>query len=232
MTKWLRATAIGAGLGFLFVAALVVTAWDPLDRADADVAVALNDVASTSPTYVRVFSLLTDVLQPWTFSLAVVAVGAILAVRGDVRRAVWLLAVGGVGAAAGWVLKRVLQRERPIVPSVVFEAPGYAFPSGHALHATLGAGLLAVTAWPYLGRTGRRVAVGLAVLVALGVSYSRMALGVHYLSDVVGGMLLGICVLATGMAVVGDATPGLVRGVERPRPRAVRRAPPDRSSPG
>lgn len=232
MTKWLRATAVGAGLGFLFVAALVVTTWDPLDRADADVAVALNDVASTSPTYVQVFSLLTDVLQPWTFSLAVVAVGAILAVRGDVRRAVWLLAVGGMGAAAGWVLKRVLQRERPIVPSVVFEAPGYAFPSGHALHATLGAALLAVAAWPHLRRTGRRVAVAFAVLVALGVSYSRMALGVHYLSDVVGGMLLGICVLATGMAVVGDATPGRVRRVERPRPRAVRRAPPDRSSPG
>lgn len=213
MTARLRATAIGAALGFLLVAALVVTTWDPLDRIDTAVALGLNDFASTSPAYVRTFSLLTDVLQPWTFSLAVVTVGVILAVRGEVRRAVWLLAVGGVGAAAGWVLKRVLQRERPIVPSVVFEAPGYAFPSGHALHATLGAALLAVAAWPYLGRSARRFSVGLSVLVAVGVSFSRIALGVHYVSDVVGGMLLGICVLATGGAVAGEVAEGPVRPV-------------------
>jgi len=120
------------------------------------------------------------------------------------------------------VLKRVLQRERPIVPSVVFEAPGYAFPSGHALHATLGAALLAVAAWPYLGRSARRFSVGLSVLVAVGVSFSRIALGVHYVSDVVGGMLLGICVLATGAAVAGEVAEGPVRPV-RADGRARRR---------
>lgn len=230
MTKRLDAIAVATGLGFLFVAALVVTTWDPLDRADADVAVALNDVASTSPTYVRSFSLLTDVFQPWTFSIAVIVVAVILAARGHGGRGGWLLSVGGVGAASSWVLKRVLQRERPLVPSVVFEAPGYAFPSGHALHATLGSGLLAVAAWPYLGRAGRRVAVALSVLVAVGVSYSRIALGVHFVSDVLGGMLLGIWVLTTGLVVAGHAALGPARPFD---PKAVAsRAPPDRSSPG
>lgn len=201
--RW-RTTAVATGVGFLLVTALVVTGWDPLDRLDAQIATALNGVAGGSPSYTSWFQLLTVVFQPWHLSLAVVAVAVVLVVAGEVRRAAWLVVVGGVGAFAAWALKRLLRRDRPVVPAEVSDAIGFAFPSQHALHATLGAALLVVAVWPYAGRIGRRVALGLAVGLAVLVSYSRIALGVHYLSDIVAGMLLSVCLVATGLGVAGD----------------------------
>jgi undecaprenyl-diphosphatase len=94
------------------------------------------------------------------------------------------------------VLKTVVNRARPVFVHPVATAPGASFPSGHAFTATLGAGVVLLVALPLLPRRGRPVAWLLAALVPLAVGYSRIALGVHWISDVVGGWLLGIGLLA------------------------------------
>ena len=77
------------------------------------------------------------------------------------------------------------------------EASGWSFPSGHAFGAMVFYGLLVAFAWVSTERRTRRVAAVVAgVLVVGAVGLSRVALGVHYLSDVVAGWAVGVAWLA------------------------------------
>lgn len=86
----------------------------------------------------------------------------------------------------------------PLVP-----APGYSFPSGHTLNSTATYGLLAFVAWrARLPQTIRVAAVIICVTVPILVGLSRVALGVHYPSDVLGGWLAGIAFVALGATLI------------------------------
>jgi undecaprenyl-diphosphatase len=94
------------------------------------------------------------------------------------------------------VVKVTIARERPPGAALI-PAPGYSFPSAHALTSTVTYGLIGLliwrSTWPRWARRVSLVAlVGLIVLIGL----SRIALGVHYPSDVVGGWLMGITIVA------------------------------------
>jgi undecaprenyl-diphosphatase len=102
-----------------------------------------------------------------------------------------------VAAAAGSgllneIVKIVVARSRPHLFAGAEHAAGYSFPSGHAMDAIVFFGTLAYVA---IKLTGRRdvaiVASLLAVILAGLIGLSRVVLGVHYPSDVVGGWLLG-----------------------------------------
>jgi undecaprenyl-diphosphatase len=96
---------------------------------------------------------------------------------------------------SGWALygvgKWVFQRPRPAVIQRLSGAGWYSFPSGHATMAPLvfGLGVLIWSApWP---RPTRVLLLGLAAVVSLLIAFSRVYLGVHWPTDVVGGLLLG-----------------------------------------
>ena len=89
------------------------------------------------------------------------------------------------------VLKVVVGRARPVLPEPVAAAPGLSFPSGHALGATIGCCLFLLMGLRYLSRRGRIVAVIAAALIVCVVALSRVVLGVHFVTDVVAGIMLG-----------------------------------------
>jgi undecaprenyl-diphosphatase len=124
-------------------------------------------------------------------------------------------------------LKRVFERPRPYVPfpdpePLVGTGFDYAFPSGHAATSFAGATVLS--------RAGPRLAPAFFLLAA-AVAWSRVYVGVHYPSDILGGAVLGVLVGGGLVLVAGRALgPGGVAPRALPRLGAVlrrsRRAPP------
>ncbi len=111
----------------------------------------------------------------------------------------WLM-LGGVSllVLAG---KRTFQRPRPLRVAYYPET-GYSFPSGHSASAMILYGLLAYWSIRRFRTTTGRVMVGIgAVGLILAVGFSRIYLGVHFLSDVLGGYLLGLGWLIVGIVL-------------------------------
>jgi undecaprenyl-diphosphatase len=127
--------------------------------------------------------------------------GLILLVGQDPRPGLWLLAA----FAGAWFLsngfKAILDRPRP--EGGLVTADGAAFPSGHATQGAAYFVMLAVVLLGVLPRPWRGVAA--AVAVALGVlsGLSRVYLGVHWITDVIGGFALGLAWCALLLAMRG-----------------------------
>ncbi|MEP7201821.1 MAG: phosphatase PAP2 family protein [Ilumatobacteraceae bacterium] len=87
-------------------------------------------------------------------------------------------------------LKLIVHRERPAVLHLVV-AHGYSFPSGHTAAAAAAWSGIALVLGRDRPRIVRAVLAGGAALIAISVAASRALLGVHWLTDVVGGLALG-----------------------------------------
>jgi undecaprenyl-diphosphatase len=106
------------------------------------------------------------------------------------------------GGIVDTIIKVVVDRPRPIVDHPVHEAFGKSFPSGHAMSSVVCYGAVLLVLMPAL-RTwrARHVALGATILVCLAIGTSRLFLGVHFLSDVAGGFVLGLAWLIGAVAV-------------------------------
>jgi membrane-associated phospholipid phosphatase len=110
----------------------------------------------------------------------------------------WLpvaLALAGVSgiALAVVVAKALVIRDRPHISLAVLAEDGFSFPSGHAAGSAAIALLSAwmLCRWLITPWTGRVIVWSLAIALAVVIGYSRVYLGVHYVSDVLAGWLLG-----------------------------------------
>lgn len=89
------------------------------------------------------------------------------------------------------VLKLLFQHPRP-TEAIIAIPDSYSFPSGHAVAASaLYITLALIAAQGERRQRPRRIVVGIGVSIAVLVAWSRVYLGVHYFSDVLGGLLLG-----------------------------------------
>ena len=91
---------------------------------------------------------------------------------------------------------KAFQRYPDILPSFGHQVGKYSFPSGHVLRATITYGLVLYLAerWELFGRDSSRLSPVL-VLVVFFVGYAVVYLGWHWLSDAIGGLLLGLTLL-------------------------------------
>jgi undecaprenyl-diphosphatase len=126
----------------------------------------------------------------WLTTLVVVG-AIVLIVRRALGAALDLVLCTSIGTALSTVLKIVVDRPRPAVGSELVRATGLSFPSGHAMNSTVVYGALVLVFGAGTGR-GRRIVARIAISTTVAlIACSRLALGVHYFSDVVGGVVLG-----------------------------------------
>ena len=85
------------------------------------------------------------------------------------------------------ILKQFFHRARPDFHRLI-EAGGYSFPSGHAMSAFAFYGIVAFLLWRHISnQLGRTVLILVSIIFILMIGISRIYLGVHYPSDIVGG---------------------------------------------
>jgi undecaprenyl-diphosphatase len=136
-------------------------------------------------------------------SLAVVLV----AVRGHRAQALFVAIALVASLVLNHALKLLFGRPRPALDWAEAR-PDHAFPSGHAMNAFVLYVALALIAWHFWGRRAGIAAMALSLVVVMAVGASRVYLGVHWLTDVVGGFLAGAMLLLVLAAVFAGA--GLV----------------------
>jgi undecaprenyl-diphosphatase len=127
--------------------------------------------------------------------IALLATTGVL-ILGGLNRDRWgaaYLALGSLGAGLGTsVLKQLIARPRPTVIPRLVEVSESSYPSGHSFAATSFYLLLMFLAFRhYPSAKARGVLLACALVLITGVCLSRLYLGVHYPSDVLGGALLG-----------------------------------------
>lgn len=202
------------------LALLVRREWPPLVDADRAVSQAAERAVASSDALLlaaRAVTLLGDPVLLW---LAVLVVAGLLARRGHGRLALFLLAVRLGAQVLSSGLKAAVDRARPVFEAPVDSALGASFPSGHSLASAAVWTGLAVLALPWASHRRDRLLLAGALLVAALVAASRVLLGVHYPSDVVGGLLMGtgwtalcVAVFVRQRAERGDRVDPLHEGV-------------------
>lgn len=164
--------------------------WTWLYRMDWWLLNAARDIALKHPLWLRFWEGVSYALGPVAMSALGIAMTVLALVMRNVRAAlVLVLACGPLNEFATAAAKALVNRPRP--PTMLVAAPATSFPSGHALEAT--AALLAVLCFffPVMSRLPRRIAVAVVAASLLTVGVSRVALNVHYPSDVLAGWSLG-----------------------------------------
>jgi len=209
--------SVAAVLVFVAIALLVHGGWTPLLRLDTCIANGLNRYVVAHRRQVHAWKVVSAVLSPTVLRLIALAAGIALWVRDGLRSAVFVIVAVEGTAVLSTLTKDLVNRTRPSVPVPVAHAGGGSYPSGHALTSCVAVGVVLVVLVPSLRAAAARGLVVVAMLIVLAVGFSRLILGVHYLSDVIGGWLLAIAWLLALTALLPRA-----RGW---RPQQTRRRP-------
>lgn len=192
---------IGASWIFGGIAEDVFTG-DPITVVDREFAVWLH--LHATPTLTEVMKLIS-VLGSWPVVTGIWLFIALYFLRKRSRyRLLALTLTVPVGMLLNGMLKYAFHRSRPVWDNPIIMIATFSFPSGHAMAATLLYGFLAAFGVRKMqGWRWRVLAVLAAGLLIVLIGFSRLYLGIHYLSDVLAGMAAGSAWLALCLTAVG-----------------------------
>jgi undecaprenyl-diphosphatase len=225
-----------AALIFAVLLVLVRLQWPPLESVDHGAAANANHLIAGNHVLVTVVKAVTWLGSNGVLWTVIGAAALVLALRKRWRLAIYLLVTGAGALVLDPVLKSLVGRLRPVMAHPIAHGSGNSFPSGHSLGSIVCYGAVLLVFLPAARGRWRTVFIAvIAALVAL-IGISRILLGVHYLSDVLGAWALGITWLGitafafelTRRAVGQPVTHPVTEGLE-PEARADLR--PARSEP-
>ncbi|MDQ1536869.1 MAG: hypothetical protein QOE58_1262 [Actinomycetota bacterium] len=176
---------------FALIVLLVQARWAPLLGIDHGARDNLHRYAVNHSGFVTAMQLISDSGSAVAWSVMLTpAVGWLLWRR--LPRLALFVVITAIGSSLlNSLVKATVDRQRPVLTNPVAREHGLSFPSGHAQAAIVGFAVLLIVLAPILRGVWRRTAVTTAVLAVMAIGFSRVALGVHYLSDVLGGLVLG-----------------------------------------
>jgi undecaprenyl-diphosphatase len=174
--------------GFALVAWLVTT--HPANAVDRTLAALAQGIES--PGVTRIMEALTTIgSSRYVAMISVGVMGYLFFIQKRRFEPLFLLAV--LAGSVGWnqLLKEVFHRARPDVHRLIVET-GFSFPSGHTMSACALYGAIVFLFWRHgATRLRRGLLLAFGALMIAGIGFSRIYLGVHYPSDVLGALLAG-----------------------------------------
>ncbi len=158
-------------------------------------------IAHTSLTGDHIFSMITFLGNALIISSGTALLGFWFAKNKCWNQLIFLSSVVGGSAMLNLILKNIFQRTRPLFPNAYLIDNGFSFPSGHAMISLAFYGAIAYLSLSFLNsRRSKLLALSGALLISALIGFSRLYLGVHFLTDVLagwaaGGLWLTVCIL-------------------------------------
>jgi membrane-associated phospholipid phosphatase len=173
---------------------------DPIVTLDTRIATLL--ATDRSPALVKLFLWVTLLGKGLVVGVIAAAACVLFLLWHRLHYAVSLLLTLGGAEATAQTIKRIVDRVRPGADLAYYIETSFSFPSGHATLSSALYGFLIYALAREAARPAQRAGIaltGLATIIAVGLS--RMYLGVHFLSDVLGGYLVGLLWVIVGVSL-------------------------------
>lgn len=172
----------------------------PLTGLDEDGAQWLNGRFQGHDGAITILKAISFTGKP-IFLLFAIGLPGVWVLRNGGRKLCVFLAVTCLGGGAiDTVVKIAVGRPRPAVNEPILSLSGNSFPSGHSMQAVVCYGALLLVLLPLVEGRRRTWATAATAALILLIGFSRLTLGVHYISDVLGGYALGAAWLAASAA--------------------------------
>jgi undecaprenyl-diphosphatase len=181
-----------AALAFTILLLLVRLQWRPLESVDHGAAARINGLVAGHPALVSVVKAVTFLGSDGVLWTIIGVAAVFLAFRRRWRLVGYLLVTGAGALVMDPILKDLVGRLRPVVAHPIAHGGGNSFPSGHSLGSIVCYGAVFLVFLPAARGRWRTAFTAVIVTLAALIGISRILLGVHYLSDVLGGWTLGI----------------------------------------
>ncbi|MGI2296622.1 phosphatase PAP2 family protein [Paenibacillus sp. GXUN7292] len=172
--------------GFAVIAAFV--ALQPDNRLDQSVASYIQGFEADKITSIMMF-FTTVGSTKFTILITLGVLAILYAKFRKANELLFICAVLGGSALLNTVLKLIFHRARPEVHRLI-EETGFSFPSGHTMAALALYGAVAFLLWRHASTVAlRALIIGITALFVFMIAVSRIYLGVHFPSDIAGGIL-------------------------------------------
>lgn len=196
------AVLVGAASLFGAIAEDVVTG-DRITILDVQLAQWLR--AHAQPTLTAWMLVITNLHSTIAVSCYAALAALWFAHRREWRRVVTLALCIGGGLALNVAMKLAFHRARPVLADPLLTLSSYSFPSGHVVGSTILYGLLVVWVFAVTPRAGLRLGALCVALLAIAlVAFTRLYLGVHFLSDVGAAFVEGVAWLALSLSGLAE----------------------------
>ena len=179
--------------------------WNWLTTIDSSLLDIGHRYGVANPGWVTAWNVFCTVLGPTAFRLLTLVVIIFSLVRRNLRVAFFLVISVELTGLITEIAKYAANRPRPVTALV--SAPSTSFPSGHALGVMVGVLALLTVVLPVMRRPLQAWLVAFGSLIVIAIGIGRVALNVHYPSDVVAGWALGYAYFVVCLLMVPPSRP-------------------------
>lgn len=193
----LAVALVGAPFGWILAQ---VVRKGSLVRADTSAARALHNAVYGHRTLITALKALTFIGTP-IFLTAVVVISSVFLLRRHRHRLMaFLIVTSAGGGIIDSIVKIIVNRQRPNLANPLITVHGRSFPSGHVMSSTIVYGALLLIFLPAISKRWRAPSIVAVFLLVVSIAVSRLALGAHFITDVIGGFVLGLAWLIASTA--------------------------------